>query len=88
MALFLSVLSLFSTGTFLAQQKDSKPKECSVGGDRAPSHSCDRRRKEKSGQPTPDGLAQAKKLYGYHCAMCHGNNGDGKGDLAEQMKLD
>ena len=26
-------------------------------------------------------------MYGYHCAMCHGKDGDGKGDLAEQMKL-
>jgi mono/diheme cytochrome c family protein len=38
-------------------------------------------------KPTPEGLAEAKKLYGYHCAMCHGKDGDGKGDLAEQMKL-
>lgn len=37
-------------------------------------------------KPTPDGLAEAKKLYGYHCAMCHGENGDGKG--AAQMKLE
>jgi mono/diheme cytochrome c family protein len=37
--------------------------------------------------PTPEGLAEARKLFGYHCAMCHGRNGDGKGDLAEQMKL-
>jgi mono/diheme cytochrome c family protein len=39
-------------------------------------------------KPTPDGLAEARKLYGYHCAMCHGKDGDGKGDLGEQMKLD
>jgi mono/diheme cytochrome c family protein len=39
-------------------------------------------------KPTPDGLAEAKKLYGYHCAMCHGKDGDGKGDLAAQMKLE
>lgn len=34
------------------------------------------------------GLTEARKLYGYHCAMCHGKDGDGKGDVAEQMKLD
>lgn len=39
-------------------------------------------------KPTPDGMAEAKKLYGYHCAMCHGKDGDGKGDLAADMKLD
>ena len=36
---------------------------------------------------TPEGTAAAKKLFGYHCAMCHGADGDGKGDLAEDMKL-
>ena len=37
---------------------------------------------------TPEGLAEARKLFGYHCAMCHGKDGDGKGDLAAQMKLE
>lgn len=37
-------------------------------------------------KPTPDSLAKAKKLYGYDCAMCHGDNGDGKGDLAGDFK--
>jgi len=37
--------------------------------------------------PTPEGLGEARKLFGYHCAMCHGQHGEGKGDLAEQMKL-
>jgi mono/diheme cytochrome c family protein len=36
---------------------------------------------------TPEGLAEARKLYGYDCAMCHGKTGDGKGELAESMKL-
>ncbi len=38
--------------------------------------------------PTPEGLAEARKLYGYNCAMCHGKAGDGKGDLAADMKLE
>ncbi len=37
---------------------------------------------------TPEGLAEARKLFGYHCAMCHGKDGDGKGDLALEMKLE
>jgi mono/diheme cytochrome c family protein len=32
------------------------------------------------------GLEHAKKLYAIDCAMCHGANGDGKGDLAGDMK--
>ncbi|HYL84641.1 MAG TPA: c-type cytochrome [Candidatus Angelobacter sp.] len=38
--------------------------------------------------PTAEGLAEARKLYGYDCAMCHGKQGDGKGDLAADMKLE
>ena len=37
---------------------------------------------------TPEGLAEARKLFGYHCAMCHDQNGDGKGELAATMKLE
>ncbi|QMV19023.1 hypothetical protein GOB94_10310 [Granulicella sp. 5B5] len=36
---------------------------------------------------TPESLAHAKKIYGYDCAMCHGDNGNGKTDLAKQMNL-
>lgn len=37
-------------------------------------------------KPTPESQAQAKKMYGYDCALCHGENGNGKGDLATDMK--
>jgi mono/diheme cytochrome c family protein len=36
---------------------------------------------------TPESLADAKKFFGYDCAMCHGATGDGKGDLAKSMNL-
>ena len=39
-------------------------------------------------KPTSEGMAEAMKLFGYHCAMCHGKDGDGKGDLASDMKLE
>jgi mono/diheme cytochrome c family protein len=35
---------------------------------------------------TPEGMAKAKKMYAMDCAMCHGGNGDGKGELAADMK--
>jgi mono/diheme cytochrome c family protein len=38
-------------------------------------------------KPTQESIAQGKKYYGYDCAMCHGANGDGKGDLAIEEKL-
>ena len=37
-------------------------------------------------KPTPESQAQARKMYGYDCAVCHGENGNGKGDLAADMK--
>jgi mono/diheme cytochrome c family protein len=36
---------------------------------------------------SPEGLAEARKMYGYDCAMCHGKHGDGKGELVESMNL-
>ena len=38
-------------------------------------------------KPTAQALARAKELYGFDCALCHGANGDGKTDLAKDMKL-
>ena len=38
--------------------------------------------------PTSESLAEARKFFGYNCAMCHGKAGDGKGDLAADMKLE
>ncbi len=31
-------------------------------------------------------MARARKLYGMDCAMCHGEKGDGKGDMAADFK--
>jgi len=38
-------------------------------------------------KPTPESLAHARKVYGYDCSICHGANGDGKGDAVADMKL-
>jgi len=37
-------------------------------------------------KPTAESLARAKKIYGYECALCHGEDGGGNGDLAKKMK--
>jgi mono/diheme cytochrome c family protein len=36
---------------------------------------------------TAESQAHAKKVYGYDCALCHGVNGNGKGDLVGDLKL-
>jgi mono/diheme cytochrome c family protein len=38
-------------------------------------------------KPTAESQAHAKKIWGYDCALCHGEKGDGKGDVADSMKL-
>ncbi len=41
----------------------------------------------KAVKPTAESQAKAKKLYEVDCAMCHGDNGNGKTDLASGMGL-
>ena len=36
---------------------------------------------------SPESLAKAKRWWTMDCEMCHGKNGDGKGDTAKEMKL-
>jgi mono/diheme cytochrome c family protein len=36
---------------------------------------------------TPASLARAKQIYGFDCALCHGADGSGKGDVASDTKL-
>ena len=38
-------------------------------------------------KPTAESQAKAKSLYQIDCAMCHGDNGNGKTDLATSMGL-
>ena len=38
-------------------------------------------------KPTPESQAHAKMMFGIDCAMCHGDNGNGKGDLVADMHL-
>ena len=47
---------------------------------------------EASKQPnpvkaTPESIARAKKWWTLDCAMCHGKEGNGKGETATDMKL-
>ena len=38
-------------------------------------------------KPTEKSQARAKELYGQDCAICHGETGNGKTDLAKDMGL-
>ena len=37
-------------------------------------------------KPSTESLAKGKRMYGIDCAMCHGSNGDGKGDMGADYK--
>lgn len=39
------------------------------------------------GKVTPQSQEKAKKLYAIDCALCHGDNGDGKTDVAKSMDM-
>jgi mono/diheme cytochrome c family protein len=42
--------------------------------------------KQNPVKPGSESLAKGRKLYGYDCAMCHGKGGDGKVDMASDIK--
>jgi mono/diheme cytochrome c family protein len=85
--LFLGAVLLAGFAAGFAQSQDSKDKSKPPQSAEPAAIPQQDAEKKNPVKPTADGMAEAKKLYGYHCAMCHGTDGDGKGDLAEQMKL-
>jgi mono/diheme cytochrome c family protein len=83
-AALLAGFGIFSARQNFAQEK---PKDASSSGEIEYKPTPEDLAKKNPVASTTEGLAEARKLYGYHCAMCHGEKGDGKGDLALQMKL-
>jgi mono/diheme cytochrome c family protein len=77
-----------SIGVARAKQDSTqeKPKDPQAAAEeyKIPQEDIDRKNPVK---PTPEGLAAARKVFGYDCAMCHGAKGDGKGDVVDSMKL-
>ena len=63
-----------------AKPKDSRPPE----GYSIPAEDAQRTNPVK---PTEGSIAAGGKFYSSQCAMCHGKDGDGKGDLAVQLEL-
>jgi mono/diheme cytochrome c family protein len=71
----------------LAAQQDQKPPDSSSPGAKEFKMPPEAAKTPNPVKPTAASLAAGKKTYGYDCAMCHGKDGDGKGDLAADMKL-
>jgi len=82
--LVLSAIVLASFG--ISYAKPNSPQE--KPGSAEPKMTPEDAAKKNPVTATTEGLAEVRKLFGYNCAMCHGKVGDGKGDLAADMKLE
>lgn len=81
LALVLPAFFLFVL-TLSAQQAPATPKTPSY--DAIPAEAA---KQSNPVKPSPESIARAKKWWGMDCAMCHGKDGDGKGEVAKDMKL-
>ncbi|MGH9742941.1 MAG: c-type cytochrome [Candidatus Acidiferrum sp.] len=87
---FLVAGALFVASFGMARAKrqspPEKPKDPQVATEeyKIPQADADKKNPVK---PTAEGLAAARKVYGYDCEMCHGAKGNGKGDIVDSMQL-
>jgi mono/diheme cytochrome c family protein len=65
-------------------QQEKKPGEEKAGAEKT---SGEANKLVNPVKATPESIARGRKAYGFDCAMCHGKEGAGDGDLAESMHL-
>ncbi len=82
-ATVLMVLAVLIFGCVLAAQQSQPPAKAPAPEYKIPPEAA---QKANPVKPTPESLAKGKKMYAIDCAMCHGEKGDGKGDMASDMK--
>ena len=86
-ALIFSIILVFLAALSTQQ---SQPQTQSPQTVTPPSYSAipaDAAKKTNPIKSSPESLARAKKWWGMDCAMCHGKDGNGKGEVAADMKL-
>ena len=84
LALLLSTAFIFQTA-LSAQQTQKTPQKVTP-----PSYAAipvEAARQANPVKSSPESLARAGKWWTLDCAMCHGKDGNGKGDVAADMKL-
>lgn len=86
-AIFPAILLITFGATFALRSESISPRAQAADATPAPIPAADVEKKNPV-KPSPAGIAAAKKTYGYDCSMCHGKDGDGKGELAVEMKLE
>src|SRR5260370_17908213 len=67
-----------------AQENSDKSKEAAAGDYKISAGDAARVNPVKS---SAEGLAEARKVFGYDCDMCHGPNGDGKREVVQSIEL-
>ena len=86
--LVLGAFLLASGGVFTVQQNNAQEKPKDSQAPAADAKMSPEDAAKKNPVPvTQEGLAEARRFFKYQCAMCHDENGDGKGELADVMKL-
>jgi cytochrome c5 len=84
----LAVLVLAGAAVVLAHQgqPQEQPKE-GPGAAEEPKMSPHDAERHNPVKPTAEGLAEARRVYRYDCQMCHDAEGNGHGDVANDLKL-
>jgi mono/diheme cytochrome c family protein len=83
----LLIAAALLLGVFVVAAQDTKPAAKTEASPALFSVPVEAARKENPVKATAESLARGKKQYGIDCAMCHGKDGAGKGDVAVDMKL-
>jgi mono/diheme cytochrome c family protein len=87
---FLAVLMFLCTPSIGAQDPNSGPQAGPRPSGQLPKPLVIPESEKKKQNPVPnvpEAIAAGKSLFSSQCAMCHGRAGDGKGDLAADMKM-
>ena len=89
----ISLALVLVAGCLWAQEKkeSAPPAETSAAATPASPHpgtiSAEDKARKNPIKFTEVSVDRGKKIYGTQCALCHGEKGDGKGELASDMKL-
>jgi len=81
--------------SFLAQEKKEEPQSTAPSSSQAAAASSSHNyvispedaAKKNPIRFTDASVSRGKKVFNTQCALCHGEKGDGKGDLAKEMSL-
>ncbi|MGA9391736.1 MAG: c-type cytochrome [Candidatus Sulfotelmatobacter sp.] len=83
-ALFVSLTFVFQVLVFAQETQPAAPKAATPTYADVPAEAAKRPNPIKS---SPESITRARKWWNLDCAMCHGKDGDGKGNIAADMKL-